>query len=143
MNSLSNQNYRSNLIISITNDKRLDSSLIHQIELSWIWHLFWTITKAFGAIALSSVAYHKVKKQCSLNCEWKLRIGEYRENLDRCTDGYVKVYIQVIYMSLQKSGRLKVKKVSKTSLCHNNYLCCVSGPGRGAQVWQARLQVLR
>ena len=23
------------------------------------------------------------------------RIGEYRENLDRCTDGYVKVYIQV------------------------------------------------
>ena len=24
------------------------------------------------------------------------RIGEYRENLDRCTDGYVKVYIQVV-----------------------------------------------
>ena len=57
-----------------------------------------------------SVAFHKVKKQCSLNCEWKLRIGEYRENLDRCTDGYVKVYIQVKYMLLQKSGGFKVIK---------------------------------
>ena len=51
-----------------------------------------------------------MKIQCSLNCESKLRIGEYRENLDRCTDGYVKVYIQVIYMLLQKSGGIKVIK---------------------------------
>ena len=51
-----------------------------------------------------------MKMQCSLNCESKLRIGEYRENLDRCTDGYVKVYIQVTYMSLQKSEEIKVIK---------------------------------
>ena len=34
---------------------RIDSSLIHQSDPRWIWHLFWTYTKAFGAITPSSV----------------------------------------------------------------------------------------
>ena len=52
-------------------DTWLDSSLIHQTELRWIWHLFWKITKAFGAIASSSVAFHKVLEHLKLAKKWK------------------------------------------------------------------------
>ena len=81
--------------------------------------------------------------QCSLNCEWKLRIGEYRENLDRCTDGYVKVYIQVKYMLLQKSGGIKViKKIRDTFLkvfknifvCYQQFVLCIRARKRSTSM---------
>ena len=61
-------------------DTRLFSSLIHHTEQSWIWHLFWTWTKAFRAIAPSSVVFQDRLEHCKMTKRKHLRKWEWWPN---------------------------------------------------------------